>query len=264
MSPTTPQWLLRLHERPSVALMAVGIHGPNLTQRFRSERHWWLHLYRYTATLRVGGAILPLRPGCATLLPPGVDMEYEFGERAVHLCAHFTLPSVGDGGILVPALQDLGDDFPHLYKSFEEAAACFPANPLRAEVCLWDILWQWTGWADQHKPPVHPHPGSVERARQLIELRLGEPLSVKRLADEIGISHNHLTRLFHAAVGDTVIGYIRRRRVERARHLLEHTTLPVKTIAAQVGVEDPRHFYKLIRSQLGQSPTDVRTQAHEG
>ena len=103
-------------------------------------------------------------------------------------------------------------------------------------------------------PPVHPHPAPVERARQLIELRLSEPLSVKDLAKEVGLSHNHLTRLFHAAVGDTVIGYIHQRRVQRARHLLEHTTLPIKTIAAQVGVEDPRLFYKLIRAHLGWPP----------
>ena len=79
----------------------------------------------------------------------------------------------------------------------------------------------------------------------MIELRLAETLSVKALADEVGISHNHLTRLFRAAVGDTVIGYIRQRRVQRARHLLEHTTLPIKTVAAQVGIEDPRHSINL-------------------
>ena len=257
-----PQWRLPLAVRPAAALMAVGVHGPNLTQRYRSDRHWWLHLYRYSATLRLDGVALHLRPGCATVIPPGVDIEYDFGERATHLCAHFTLPDgMGDGDVLVPALQDLGDDFPRLYQALEEAAGCFAANPTRAEVRLWDILWQLTDRTPSHAPPVHPHPAPVERARQLIELRLSEPLSVKALADEVGLSHNHLTRLFHAAVGDTVIGYIHQRRVQRGRHLLEHTTLPIKTVAAQVGVEDPRHFYKLIRAHLGRSPSQVRDRA---
>ena len=244
--------------------MAVGVHGPHLTQRFVSARHWWLHLYRYTATLRLNGCVLPLRPGCVSLIPPGVEIEYDFGERATHLCAHFTLPDDSDGDVTVPALQDLGNDFPRLYAALEEAAACFAANPARAEVRLWDVLWQLADRTPPHAPPVHPHPAPVERARQLIELRLGEPLSVKELAEEVGISHNHLTRLFHAAVGDTVIGYIRQRRVQRARHLLEHTTLPIKTIAAQVGVEDPRLFYKLIRAHLDCSPIQVRRNAQAG
>jgi AraC family transcriptional regulator len=65
-------------------------------------------------------------------------------------------------------------------------------------------------------------------------------------------------------VGDTVIGYIRGRRVQRAQHLLEHTTLPIKTIAAQVGIEDTRHFYKVVHAILGQSPTQVRHNAQTG
>lgn len=264
MTGPIPQWRISLTDRPAAALMAVGTHGPNLTQRFRSDRHWWLHLYRYTATLRINGQRLALRPGLASLIPPGVEIEYDFGERATHLCAHFTLPAADDGGLLVPALQDLGDDFPRIYAALEEAAACFAVNPRRAEVRLWDLLWQLADRATPHDPPIHPHPAPVERARQLIELRLGEPLSVRALADEVGVSHNHLTRLFHLAVGDTVIGYIRARRVQRARHLLEHTTLPIKTIAAQVGVEDPRLFYKLIRAHLGVSPSQVRRNPKPG
>ena len=253
-----PQWRLPLAARPTIALMAVGVHGPNLTERFVSTRHWWLHLYRYSAMLRLDGCALPLRPGCVSLIPPGIEIEYDFGERATHLCAHFTLPDGADDGLLVPALQDLGDDFPQLYRALEEAAGGFASNPARAEVRLWDILWQLADRTPAPAPPVHPRPAPVERVRQLIELRLSEPLSVTALADEVGISHNHLTRLFHAAVGDTVIGYIRQRRVQRARHLLEHTTLPIKTVAAQVGVEDPRLFYKLIRAHLGCSPRQVR------
>jgi AraC-like DNA-binding protein len=264
MTQLLPQCHISLTERPSVALMAVGVHGPNATERFRSERHWWLHLYRYRATLRVAGQALALRPGCVTLIPPGMDMEYDFGERAAHLCAHFTPPAGTPDTLSVPILQDLGDDFPRLYRALEEAAGWFAANPTRAELRLWDILWQLADRTPPQGPPVHPHPAAVARVRELIELRLGEPLSVKVLAAEAGVSHNHLTRLFHAAVGDTVIGYIRGRRVQRARHLLEHTTLPIKTIAAQVGVEDPRHFAKLIHVALGRSPTQVRRDAPRG
>jgi AraC family transcriptional regulator len=256
--------LLSLRERPSVALMAVGIHGPNSIENFRSDRHWWLHLYRYRATLRVNSCALVLRPGYVSLIPPGTEIEYDFGERATHLCAHFTLPKVAEEMKSVPVVQDFGDDFPRLYHSLEEASGWFASNPARAELRLWDILWQVADRTTPDYPPIHPHPVAVERVRHLIELRLGEPLSVKHLADEVGISHNQLTRLFHATVGDTVIGYIRGRRVQRAQHLLEHTTLPIKTIAAQVGIEDTRHFYKVVHAILGQSPTQVRHNAQTG
>ncbi len=72
------------------------------------------------------------------------------------------------------------------------------------------------------------------------------------------ISHNHWAHLFHQAVGSTVIGDLRAPRVQRARYLLGHTTPPVETIAEQVGMDDPRQFYKLIQAHLGHSPTQVR------
>ncbi len=250
-----------LARRPHLALITLGTFGPRLTQKFRSERHWWLHLYRYTATLRLDGIALPISPGCVSVIAPGTDIEYDFHERATHLCAHFSLPPAGDAALLhaVPALQNAGGRFPALYQSLEDAAVCFAANPLRAEVRLWDILWQMAEGAQSPAGlPPHIDPSPVHKVRQAIELRLAEPLSVKQLASDAGISHNHLTRLFREAVGSTVIGYIRARRVQQARHLLEHTTLPIKTVAEQVGVDDPRQFYKLIHAHLGQSPTQVR------
>lgn len=264
MAAPVPKSRIDLSQRPEIALIAVGVHGPNLTQRFRSDRHWWLHLYSYHAALRVGDCTLDLRPGCASLIPPGLEIEYEFRERATHLCAHFTLADEPAAGMEIPMLQDLGADFARVHQLLQEAGASFAGNPARAAVRLWDILWQLCERVPPGSPPVHVSPAPVERARQLVEMRLGEPISVAALAREVGVSHNHLIRLFHTAVGETVIGYIRGRRVQRARHLLEHTTLPIKTIAAQVGVEDTRQFYKLIRATLGCSPTEVRQNEQAG
>ena len=239
--------------------MAIGVHGPLTTQRFGSGRHWWLHLYRYTAVIRIGDCETKVRPGYATLVPPGIETEYEFVERSSHLCAHFSFDADSLESVIVPAVQDLGSDFPRIYADLEDAASWFAANPQRAQVRLWDVLWQVIDRTVKvGAPPVHAQTTPVLRARQIIELRLGEPLSVKQIAEEVGISHNQLTRLFHESVGDTVIGYIRGRRALRGQHLLLHTGLPVKTIAAQVGVEEPSRFHKLIQDRFGKSPTALR------
>jgi len=253
-----PKWKISLGTKPHVALMALGIHGPKPTDRMVSTGHWWLHLYEYTANLRLNGTQLQIQPCCISLIPPGVEIEYDFIERSQHLCAHFTIPEGQSEGVCIPALQNLGDRFPEIHQAFEEAVAGFSVNQLRSEVRLWDILWQLTDTNVPGQVPHHSFPGPVGQVRELIELRLGEPLCVKDLAEEVGISHNQLTRLFRLSVNDTVIGYIRQRRVQRAKHFLEHTTLPIKTIAEQVGVEDPKFFYKMIREHLGVSPTEVR------
>lgn len=52
----------------------------------------------------------------------------------------------------------------------------------------------------------------------------------------------------------TVIGYIRRRRVDEALKLLTRTELPIKTIAATVGIPDVHAFTKTVRSLTGKPP----------
>lgn len=91
-----------------------------------------------------------------------------------------------------------------------------------------------------------------------IEWHLAEPLTVPEIAAAAGISHNHLTRLFRAKTGRSVVGHIRARRMGRARHLLTRTTVPIATVAAMVGIPDPQAFNKICRRELGAAPSAVR------
>ncbi|MDF9815002.1 transcriptional regulator GlxA family with amidase domain [Streptomyces sp. SPB162] len=108
-------------------------------------------------------------------------------------------------------------------------------------------------------PPASdgPHP-AVAAAIAHIESHLADPLTVPGIARAAGVSHNHLTRLFRAATGDTVVAHIRRRRLERARHLLVESTLSIAAVAASVGIADLQAFNKACRRELGASPRAVR------
>jgi AraC family transcriptional regulator len=251
-------WNMPLAAPPQPRLIVIGIHGPSRQpERFTMESLWAIHLYRYTGELTINGVAMPIRPGYAGITPPGTDAVYRFPEKSVHACAHFACAG-DDAGVSVPAMQDLGDDFAPVNAAFEEAIACFTSNPRRATARLWDILWQLAERGRPHELPTHTFHPAVLQAREIIALRLSEPMSIAHLADEVGLSHNHLTRLFRQVTGQTVIGYIQQRRIERARHLLLQTTLPIKTIAAQVGIHDQRLFAKTIQKALGDTPTGVR------
>jgi transcriptional regulator GlxA family with amidase domain len=141
---------------------------------------------------------------------------------------------------------------PGLQPSFEEAIGWLPAQRLRAEVRLWDILWQLVSAQTRAGHPA------VAEAQRLIELRLGEVIYVTDLAKAAGLSQNHLTRLFAAQTGKTVAAYIRDRRVERAAHLLRHSTLPIKAIASEVGIPDLHLFNKSLRAAYGTAPRRLR------
>ena len=98
----------------------------------------------------------------------------------------------------------------------------------------------------------------VLRAVELIERRLADDLTVVQIAETVGISTGYLVRLFREAYGETVVGYMGRRRIERATHLLQRSTLPIKVIAASVGIGDLQRFNKAVRAHHGIGPRELR------
>jgi AraC family transcriptional regulator len=237
---------------PLVANAGVGVHGINTAiDVFRLPDLWQLHLYGYHASFAADGVRYDLRPGTVSLVPPGTTVEFRYHGRSEHLYVHFAMPGrrdpfVGDAG---PALQILRE-------LLLDAVAAFPTSPNRSAAAVWAALWKVSDLADDATTtPRNPVVAAVVRR---IEERLAEPVVVAELARIAGVSHNQLTRLFHEHVGDTVVGYIASRRMARALHLLQASTLSVTAIAASVGIPDLQAFNKACRKAFGASPRALR------
>ena len=69
----------------------------------------------------------------------------------------------------------------------------------------------------------------------VIDRRLGERLSLRDVAHEVGMTPGHLTTVVRRRTGRTVQEWIIERRMAEARILLEETDLPVAEIARRVG-----------------------------
>ena len=244
---------------PTIRYAGSGTFRTGQRERWKLDC-WCLHLYRYRADLWLDGRPFAIRPRHAGVIPPGVLKTYHFQQHSEHLCAHFYLPLARRADATIPALQDLGAEFEDVWSALEELVGWTATQPRRAQARLWELLWRLSearNGSGAERARVPPY----EQARRLIEQRLGRSLRVAALAEEVGLSHNHLTRLFRAHTGQTVAGYVRERRVERARHLLLHSTQAVKSIAAEVGIPDLHLFNKVIRRALGHAPRRVRADA---
>ena len=242
---------LRIGEPPVIANAGVGVHGINTARdAFRLPDLWQLHLYSYQAAFAANGLWYDLRPGMVSLVPPGTTVEFHYRGRSEHLYVHFAMPGhrdpfVGDAGAALPVLREL----------LLDAVAAFPTAPERSAASVWAALWRVSDLADAIDAPRNPVVADVVRR---IEARLAEPLVVAELARLAGVSHNQLTRLFQQHVGDTVVGYIAGRRMARALHLLQASTLSVTAIAAAVGIPDLQAFNKACRKAFGASPRALR------
>ncbi len=259
-----PTWPIELENRPAIRQAGVGRHAGPATNRYQMLGFWCLHVYPYRADLRVNNQWYEIHPGCVSILPPDADLEYRISADVEHAYVHFLIPAGHpEASPRLPVMQQLGERYAAFDRAVRQAIAWQTISPARAEVRLWDLLWQLTdspASAPHDRHGTHP---AVERAMRRIELRLGQPISASALAEELEISHNHLIRLFRAATGCSILEYVRHRRVERAEHLLRFSTLPIKVIARQVGLADLHLFNKTIRRELKGSPREVRARRKE-
>ena len=260
----TVTWQMPLKNPPQLVQAGRAVHGrKRAVEEYQLPELWCLHLYGYEGIFTVDGREFVIRPGWASVTPPNARIVYRFRGESRHIFAHFRLPTGGDP-VSMPAMQNAGEAFDPLTRAMEEAAGWLPSQPRRASVRLWDVRGQLAGPPlAERAPHKRQHPALSQAVRE-IELRLSQVLEIPAIARRAEISHNHLTRLFRAQFGVTIEGYIRRRRVERALHLLVHTTLAVKTIAGEVGLPDLHFFNKTIRATVGVSPRAYRERRGEG
>ncbi|ORV60186.1 AraC family transcriptional regulator [Mycobacterium europaeum] len=91
-----------------------------------------------------------------------------------------------------------------------------------------------------------------------IDRRHTGPLSLRDVADELGVTPGHLTTVVRRRTGRTVGEWITERRMAAARGLLADTDLPIREVARRVGMLDPGYFSRLFSRAHGASPRQWR------
>lgn len=95
---------------------------------------------------------------------------------------------------------------------------------------------------------------------ELMEANLSEPLSLIEIADHVGLSRRQIERLFRQEMGRSPARYYLEIRLDRARHLLLQSTLPVVEVAVACGFVSASHFSKCYRELYARSPQQERAE----
>jgi transcriptional regulator GlxA family with amidase domain len=90
---------------------------------------------------------------------------------------------------------------------------------------------------------------------------IDRPLIVSDMARRVNLSRSRLTHLFRSEVGCSPGRYLREARLDRARQLVEESSLSIKEIMARVGFSDPSHFTRDFSRRHGASPRKIRARA---
>lgn len=261
---TDIKWKMNLYQPPK--LVGIGLTAENMRgiREYCLPELWSMHLYEYDVHIHLEGyGRLEVHPGCATVVPAGVLQHYHYTGPSNHVYTHYELAATEETAtdlIRVPAVVDLGSQFPYFKQRALTAIKTFARMPARAEAFLWDMLWTLSetgGQAESQHMQHHEHP-AVTAVREYIELHLAEPIGIDHVVKANDLSQSQLSRVFKRETGQTLIGFLRYRRAQAARYLLVNSTMPIKAIAIEVGLPDLQQFNKLVRYFWGKSPRQIR------
>lgn len=111
-----------------------------------------------------------------------------------------------------------------------------------------------------------PRPDRLPRAQfeevvASLHGRRGTP-RMRELANELGYSEGHFSRLFQATVGCSFTEYVVAKKMAWAEEILRSTAIPIKEIAFELGYEVSADFSRAFRSHGGISPREYRRTRH--
>jgi signal transduction histidine kinase/DNA-binding LacI/PurR family transcriptional regulator/AraC-like DNA-binding protein len=108
-----------------------------------------------------------------------------------------------------------------------------------------------------------PQPTSllVKQTVAHIQQNYTRTLSLKELAETVGVSKSYLSRIFKMDTGISLWDYLNRFRIQKAKELLALTDSSITDIAADVGYEDTGYFGRVFHEIAGCPPRAYRLQA---
>lgn len=251
-----------LNERPAILQTGVSIHGSRVKEVAVLHGFWCLLAYHYSGELVVGGTTYPFHAGTICLFPPELTVEWRFPPHAAHHYVHFAVPKTNGPHTQLPLLQELGSDFDPFCLALDEMISYQLHDPLRAAVRLWDLLHRLRRDATNSLSDLPAHT-TVQKALAIIRNEHSDSIKVGAIAKVIGVSNNHLTKVFQQYCGCGLKQYLLRERVKRACHLLQRSPLSIKSISIDTGSPSAQHFNKLIRKVTGLSPKQYRIHSRQ-
>ncbi|MBQ8029112.1 MAG: helix-turn-helix transcriptional regulator [Clostridia bacterium] len=98
----------------------------------------------------------------------------------------------------------------------------------------------------------------VQNIVMLIEADLNEDLTLGSLAKKMNVNASYLSSLFKKDTGRTLTEYVNSKKIDRAKYLLETTTLQVQNISQECGFSDVNYFVKIFKKNTNKTPKQYR------
>lgn len=99
----------------------------------------------------------------------------------------------------------------------------------------------------------------IIKCQSYVFKQLYEDLSLKRVAQFVGLHPNYLSSLFKKEVGLSFTEYVLREKVTEAKKLLKYTDDPISEIYTWLNFHDQSHFTKVFKQYTGMTPKQFKS-----
>ncbi len=98
----------------------------------------------------------------------------------------------------------------------------------------------------------------IEKAMHYITIHLHEKITLEVVAENVGFSSCHLSRIFKKEVGMSIVNYVQKERIEAAKHMLVHSDETLSAISQYLYFSTQSYFIKIFRNHTGMTPGQFR------
>jgi AraC-like DNA-binding protein/mannose-6-phosphate isomerase-like protein (cupin superfamily) len=131
-------------------------------------------------------------------------------------------------------------------------------NLMYTNMCLWHFLTTFIYNSKYHPSAPLSHKDPIDVAIDFLSKNVEKPLTLEEIARKINLSPSHFSFTFKKKTGFSPIEYFNHLKVQKACQYLLFTTLRIKEIAQELGIEDPYYFSRLFTKIMGTSPNEYR------
>jgi len=104
---------------------------------------------------------------------------------------------------------------------------------------------------------------AVHDAMRHVRDHFTEPMDTASVAEAAGLARRTLEQRFRRITGHSVHAELVACRLDRARHLLSVTSMPIKAVAIESGYRSLEHFSRFFKKQVGVTPSEYRERSGE-
>ena len=213
----------------------------------------------------------PVRRGMILCTRPEQVRHSEFPVR----CSFIRIfPQGAERTGLCPLLESLPDcayvegeeQIEHWMGLFHKLQGCFvgsaPTHEIQAKVngLTFEILYRCLRLRSQAPDRLAEKPANriARDAYEYINENFAGDCSLRRIAEALSISPNHLHTVFVRHIGITPFEYVTQKRIEKAKKLIMAGEKTMLEIAMEIGFCSQSHFNKVFKEQTGKTPVEYR------